>query len=92
MHKVEEGKPDAGLVDFGAVKQAVSLEAVLCHYQVQGLRKGPHRLESRCPIHRGQRDDSFRASLGKNVFHCFACHASGDVLDLVAAMEKCRLL
>ena len=78
-------------VDFGAVKQAVSLEAVLRHYQVAGLRKGPHRLESRCPIHRGQRDDSFRASLGKNVFHCFACHASGDVLDFVAAMEQCSV-
>ena len=78
-------------VDFGAVKQAVSLEAVLQHYQVQGLRKGRHQLESRCPIHRGQRDDSFRASLGKNVFHCFACQASGDVLDFVAAMEKCSI-
>lgn len=78
-------------VDFDAVKQAVSLEAVLRHYQVQGLRKGPHQLESRCPIHRGQRDDSFRASLGKDVFHCFACQASGDVLDFVAAMEKCSI-
>jgi hypothetical protein len=27
-----------GWVDFGAVKQAVSLEAVLRHYQVPGLR------------------------------------------------------
>jgi DNA primase len=78
-------------VDFGVVKQAVSLQAVLHHYQVQGLRKGPHQLESRCPIHRGHRDDSFRASLGKNVFHCFACQASGDILDFVAAMEKCSI-
>jgi len=78
-------------VDFGVVKQAVSLQAVLHHYQVQGLRKGPHQLESRCPIHRGHRDDSFRASLGKNVFHCFACQASGDVLDFVAAMEQCSI-
>jgi hypothetical protein len=28
-----------GWVDFGAVKQTVSLEAVLRHYQVPGLRK-----------------------------------------------------
>jgi len=60
-------------VDFGEVKQAVSLEAVLHYYQVPVRRNGPHQLESRCPIHRGQRDDSFRASLGKNVFQCFAC-------------------
>jgi DNA primase len=80
-----------GWVDFGAVKQAVSLEAVLRHYQVPGLRKRGHQLVGRCPIHRGQRDDSFRASLSKNAFHCFACQAGGNVLNFVAAMEKCSI-
>jgi len=78
-------------VEFGAVKQAVSLEAVLRHYHVPGLRKRRHQLVGRCPIHRGQRDDSFRASLSKNAFHCFACQASGNVLNFVAAMEKCSI-
>ena len=80
-----------GWVDFGTVKQAVSLEAVLRYYQVPGLRKHRHQLIGRCPIHRGQRDDSFRASLDKNAFHCFACQASGNVLNFVAAMEKCSI-
>jgi DNA primase len=80
-----------GWVDFGAVKQAVSLEAVLRRYQVPGLRKRGHQLVGRCPIHRGQRDDSFRASLSKNAFHCFACQAGGNVLNFVAAMEKCSI-
>jgi len=80
-----------GWVDFGAVKQAVSLEAVLRLYQVPGLRKRRHQLVGRCPIHRGQRDDSFRASLSKNAFHCFACQASGNVLSFVAAMEQCSI-
>jgi DNA primase len=80
-----------GRVDFGAVKQAVSLEAVLRHYQVPLLQKGRHRLAGRCPIHRGQREDSFRASLSKNVFHCFACQAGGNVLNFVAAMEQCSI-
>lgn len=78
-------------IEFRAVKQAVSLEAVLHHYQVPGLRRHGSQLEGRCPIHRGQRDDSFRASLSKNVFHCFACQAHGNVLDFVAAMEKCSV-
>ena len=78
-------------VEFGAVKQAVSLEAVLRHYQVPGLRRRRDQLEGGCPIHRGQRDDSFRASLSKNVFHCFSCQAQGNVLDFVAAMEKCSI-
>ncbi|MGA3239962.1 MAG: CHC2 zinc finger domain-containing protein [Bryobacteraceae bacterium] len=80
-----------GWVDFGVVKQAVSLEAVLRHYQVPGLRKCGHQLVGRCPIHRGRRDDSFRASLSKNAFHCFACQAGGNVLNFVAAMEKCSI-
>ena len=78
-------------VDFRAVKEAVSLEAVLHHYQVAGLRRRGSQLEGGCPIHRGKRDDSFRASLSKNVFHCFACQASGNVLDFVAALEKCSI-
>jgi len=78
-------------VEFAAVKQAVSLEAVLHHYQVPGLRRRRDYLEGRCPIHRGERDDSFRASLNKNVFHCFSCQAKGNVLDFVAAMEKCSV-
>jgi len=78
-------------VDFGVVKQAVSLEAVLNHYQVPGLRKYRDRLVGPCPLHGGKREDSFRASRGKNVFHCFACQARGDVLDFVAAMERCSI-
>ena len=78
-------------VDFRAVKKAVSLESVLRHYGVPGLHRRGDRLAGRCPIHRGQREDSFRASLSKNAFHCFACQASGNVLDFVAAMEHCSV-
>ena len=30
-------------------------------------------------------------NLTKNAFHCFSCKAKGNVLDLVAAMEKCSV-
>ena len=80
-----------GWADFRALKEAVSLEAVLRHYQVLGLRRRRDQLAGRCPIHQGTRDDSFRAHLSNNVFHCFACHAGGNVLDFVAAMEKCSI-
>jgi DNA primase len=80
-----------GWVDFAAVKRVVSLETVLRHYQVQGLRRRRNRLQGRCPIHRGEREDSFRVDLDKNVFHCFSCQAEGNVLDFVAAMEQCSI-
>jgi DNA primase len=79
-------------VDFRAVKEAVNLEAVLRYYRVKGLR--PRRrghLEGRCPIHRGEREDAFHVDLMKNVFHCFACQAGGNVLDFVVAMERCSI-
>jgi DNA primase len=69
----------------------VSLEAVLRHYQVFGLRRHQDQLQGRCPFHQGHRDDSFRAHLARNIFQCFACQAHGNVLDFVAAMEKCSI-
>lgn len=79
-------------VDFGAVKEAVSLEAVLRHYRVNGLRRRRRgELEGSCPIHRGEREDAFHVHLAKNMFHCFACQAGGNVLDFVAAMEHCSI-
>jgi DNA primase len=81
----------SGWVDFSAVKQAVSLETVLRQYRVPGLRRRGDQLQGCCPIHHGRRDDSFRAHLTRNVFHCFACRARGNVLDFVAAMERCSI-
>jgi DNA primase len=79
-------------VDFRAVKEVVSLGAVLRHYQVNGLRRRRrNQLEGCCPIHRGERDDAFHVDLAKNLFHCFACQAGGNVLDFVAAMEHCSI-
>jgi DNA primase len=79
-------------LNLRALKQAVSMEAVLAYYRVPGLRRYRNQLTGCCPIHHGKRNDSFRASLSKNVFHCFACQAGGTVLDFVAAMERCSIL
>src|SRR5438105_1606699 len=78
-------------VDFDAVKQAVTMRMVLDHYQVKGLRAHGHELYGRCPIHKGEGADAFRVSVQKNAFNCFSCHARGNVLDFVAAMERCTV-
>jgi DNA primase len=78
-------------VDFRAVKRAVPLEVVLSHYRVRGMRRRRDQLQGPCPIHRGERQDSFRVSLSKNVFYCFSCQAKGNVLDFVASMESCSV-
>jgi DNA primase len=77
-------------VDFKVIKQSVTISQVLDHYGVK-LKKTGRELRGRCPIHQGDGDNSFHASTDKNVFHCFSCQAKGNVLDLVAALEKCSV-
>lgn len=78
-------------VDFKAIKAAVSMQAVLDRYQINWLRKKKDELQGRCPIHQGDGENAFHVHLTKNVFNCFSCKARGNVLDFVAAMEKCSV-
>src|SRR5437016_384353 len=78
-------------VDFKAIKAAVSMDMVLARYGVNWLRKNEQELRGRCPIHQGEGQSTFHAHLGKNVFNCFSCKARGNILDFVAAMEKCSV-
>jgi DNA primase len=79
-------------VDFRAVKERVTMEAVLGLYGVDWLKKsGRGQLRGRCPIHQRGGEDAFHVSLAKNAFQCFYCQAHGNVLDFVAAMEKCSV-
>jgi DNA primase len=78
-------------VDFKAVKAVVSMQMVLDHYGVKGLRKESQDLVGRCPIHKGDGKRAFRVNLTKNAFNCFSCDAHGNVLDFVAAMEQCSV-
>ena len=55
-------------VDFQAIKEAVSLEAVLEHYQVKNLRRRRDQLEGCCPVHGGERQDAFQANPARTSF------------------------
>jgi len=79
-------------VSFAEIKSRVTLAQVLRSYQVDWLRgSGLGQYRGRCPIHRGQGREAFHVHLERGVFHCFACGAGGNVLDLVAAMEGCSI-
>ena len=83
----------SGWVNFAELKGAVSLRTVLQVYGVwEKLRRsGGGHYRGSCPIHRGEGRDAFHVQLDKNAFHCFSCHAGGNVLDLVMALERCSL-
>lgn len=78
-------------VDFRAIKQAVSMQAVLDRYGINWLRKNKDELRGRCPIHKGDGQRHFHVSTTKSVFQCFSCKARGNVLDFVSAMEQCSI-
>src|SRR5438477_11401771 len=79
-------------VNFAAIKQAVTMEAVLRHYQVDDLEGGRSgRYRGRCPIHQGEGRDAFHVDVRRKIFHWFSCGAGGDVLDLVALLNQCTL-
>jgi len=78
-------------LDFQLIKRETTLESVLRHYRVTLRRSGKDQYRGRCPIHGGDGLEAFHANLVRNIFHCFACGASGTVLDFVAAMERCSL-
>jgi CHC2 zinc finger len=82
----------SGWVDFHLVKESVSMQMVLEHYGVNGLRKNGSELRGRCPIHKGgDGSRTFQVNVSKNVFQCFSCKARGNVLDFVAALEGCSV-
>jgi DNA primase len=82
----------SGWVNYGAVKEAVGIHAVLAAYGVTGLRaSGRGQYRGPCPIHGGEGVEAFHVNVERDLFHCFACQAGGNVLDLVAALERCTV-
>lgn len=79
---------DSGWVDFKLLKERVSIQQVLAHYGLsERLTRKGDSLVGACPLHDGDNKTSFRVSLSKNIYHCFACNAGGNIIDLAAALE-----
>lgn len=73
----------SGWVDFRAVKEAVTVEAVNSFFTLRLKRVGDE-WKGFCPFHteRGK-DSSFSFHDEKKAFHCFVCKRKGSVLDFV---------
>lgn len=61
------------------------------HYQVKDLQGRGGRYRGRCPVHQGEGCDAFHVDVKRKIFHCFSCGAGGDVLELVALLNRCTL-
>src|SRR6185369_3379141 len=84
------------------VKEAVSMEAVLAHYNVSLRRLSATSLRGDCPLpsHSSKVSiQSFAVQTAKNVWSCHSASCSGgaggkrggSIIDFVAAMESCTI-
>jgi DNA primase len=74
---------------FSFVKSQIPVQQVICEY-VTLVPAGSY-LKGKCPFH-GERTGSFTVSPHKEIFYCFGCHASGDVIGFIAKIENCSQL
>ena len=76
-----------GRVDFRLAKSVITMQMLLDHYNITGLKKSKDERVGECPICRAAGKRAFKVNVVKNVFRCFACEASGDIIAFVKAME-----
>jgi DNA primase len=76
------------VLSFKHLKQRISIEQVLRHYNLfEGLQPRGKSHRGYCPFCEVQEGAPFSVSLEKRCFQCFACQASGNILDFVAKWE-----
>lgn len=71
---------------FSFIKARVSIVDVVNEYAT--LRKAGGYWKARCPFHH-EKTASFTVSPHKEIFYCFGCHKSGDVISFIADVENC---
>ena len=70
---------------FSFVKTSLSIRDVISEY-VQLKQMGSY-LKGSCPFH-AEKDASFTVSPDKQIFYCFGCQATGDVIGFIAKIEN----
>lgn len=75
---------------FNFIKQNVDILTVIGHYT--NLKKtGSLYWKARCPFHH-ESTPSFTVSPHKNIFYCFGCHETGDVINFIEKIEHISAL
>lgn len=74
-------------VDFNHVRSRADFIRVLAHYDLEAKPESkPGQVKALCPFHEDTRP-SLKVNIDRNIFHCFACGAKGNVLEFVRDME-----
>lgn len=72
-------------IDFDAVREQVSLEAVLELLHFRATRRRGCKLRGRCPLCGNTGRASFVADTSTKRYCCYSCHRKGNHLELWSA-------
>src|SRR5687768_5720530 len=92
----------ANFVDFRIVKERISIEQVLEHYNIRLRRANQTALRGLCPLptHSSEKSrESFGVDTAKRIWSCQSASCAsarqgkkgGNILDFVALMESCSV-
>ena len=71
---------------FSYIKSKVSIIDVVNDYT--HLKRAGLYWKAHCPFHH-EKTASFTVSPHKEIFYCFGCHVTGDVISFISRMENC---
>lgn len=71
---------------FTFIKERVSILDIINEYVT--LKKAGGYYKGTCPFHH-EKTASFTVSPHKEIFYCFGCHVSGDIISFIAKIENC---
>jgi DNA primase len=73
---------------YREIREVADIVEVISKYI--DLKKSGNNYMALCPFHL-EKSPSFYVSPDKNIYHCFGCGASGDVIKFVSEIEKISL-
>jgi DNA primase len=78
-------------IDFGELKQRISIERAAEMLGIKLTRSGP-QLRGPCPICKAGGDRAFVVTPAKGLYYCFgACGKGGDAITMAANVRNCSL-
>lgn len=71
---------------FDFIKSQIAILDIVQEYTT--LKRAGGYWKGLCPFH-GEKTASFTVSPQRQIFYCFGCHVSGDVISFIAKIENC---
>lgn len=71
---------------FDFIKSQIAILDIVQEYTT--LKRAGGYWKGLCPFH-SEKTGSFTVSPQRQIFYCFGCHASGDVISFIAKIENC---